>query len=123
MQIHELDTYIGTPSANDYLAIDDGTETMKVPATDLGVNVQMTQAEAEAGTETSPRVVAPSIFKTAVQAIVSAITNVFVSMTDPKYILDVTVNSSTGRATAGEDMDLYNALVDLGWVSDVIETE
>lgn len=123
MQIHELDTYMGTPSANDYLAIDDGTETMKVPATNLGVSVQMTQAEAEAGTETSARVVAPSIFKAAVQAIASAITNVFVSMTDPKYILDVTVNASTGYATAGDDMDLYNALVDLGWVSDVIETE
>ena len=116
MQIHELDTYMGTPSESDYLAIDDGTETLKVPATDLGVNVQMTQAEAEAGTETSPRVVAPSIFKAAVQAIASVIA-------DPKYILDVTISSSTGRATAGEDMDLYNALVDLGWVSDVIETE
>ena len=123
MQIHELNSFVGTPSATDYLAIDDGTETNKVPATALGVSTQMTQAEAVAGTETSARVVAPSIFKTAVQAIASAITNVFVSMTDPKYILDVTVNSSTGRATAGEDMDLYNALVDLGWVSDVIETE
>ena len=35
--------------------------------------------------------------------------------------LDVVINSSTGRATAGEDKDLYNALVDLGWVSEVIE--
>lgn len=61
MQIHELDTYMGMPSANDYLAIDDGTETMKVPATDLGVSVQMTQAEAEAGTETAPRVISPAV--------------------------------------------------------------
>lgn len=33
MQIHELDTYIGNLSSTDYLAIDDGTETTKLPAT------------------------------------------------------------------------------------------
>lgn len=35
MQIHELDTYIGNLSSTDYLAIDDGTETTKLPATSL----------------------------------------------------------------------------------------
>lgn len=30
MQIHELNTFTGTPSADDYLAIDDGTETSKI---------------------------------------------------------------------------------------------
>ncbi len=63
MQIHELNTFSGTPSATDYLAIDDGTETNKVPATNLGVTTQMTRAEAEAGTLTDPRVISPSVFK------------------------------------------------------------
>lgn len=127
MQIHELNTFSGTPSQTDYLAIDDGTETTKVPASSVGVNTQMTQAEAEAGTVTDPRVISPSTFKAAVTSIantlISALSSVYVSITDPKYVLDVTINSSTGYATAGDDMDLYNALVDLGWVSDVIETE
>ena len=124
MQIHELNTFSGTPSATDYLAIDDGSETNKVPATALGVSTQMTQAEAEAGTITAPRVISPSVFKAAVTSIantlISALSSVYVSITDPKYVLDVTIDSSTGRATAGDDMDLYNALVDLGWVSEVI---
>lgn len=131
MQIHELNTFVGAPSATDYLAIDDGSETNKVPATALGVSTQMTQAEAEAGTVTDPRVISPSVFKAAVTSLatniantlISALSSVYVSITDPKYVLDVTINASTGYATAGEDMDLYNALVDLGWVSDVIETE
>jgi hypothetical protein len=63
MQIHELNTFLGTPSGTDYLAIDDGSETRKVPATALGVSTQMTQAEAEAGTATDPRVISPSVFK------------------------------------------------------------
>ena len=127
MQIHELNTFSGNPSQTDYLAVDDGNETMKVPATKVGVSTQMTQAEAEAGTVTDSRVISPSIFKAAVTTIantlISALSSVYVSITDPKYVLDVTIDSSTGRATAGDDMDLYNALVDLGWVSDVIETE
>ena len=127
MQIHELNTFVGTPSATDFLAIDDGSETTKVPASKVGVNTQMTQAEAVAGAITDPRVISPSVFKAAVTSIantlISALASVYVSITDPKYVLDVTIDSSTGRATAGEDMDLYNALVDLGWVSDVIETE
>lgn len=61
MQIHELNTFVGTPSATDYLAIDDGTETNKVPATSLGVSTQMTQAEAEAGTVTDSRVITPKV--------------------------------------------------------------
>ena len=69
MQIHELNSFVGTPSATDYLAIDDGTETNKVPATALGVSTQMTQAEAEAGTVTDPRVVTPAVFKSSVDAL------------------------------------------------------
>lgn len=37
MQIHELDTYIGTPSETDFLAVDDGTETFKIPMTNVGI--------------------------------------------------------------------------------------
>lgn len=123
MQIHELNSYVGTPGSSDYLAVDDGSETTRVAADMLGVQTEMTQAEAEAGTSTGKRIITPAVFKSAVVAIVSAITNLFVSMTDPKIILDVVVDSTTGRATSGEDKDLYNALVDLGWTSDVIVTE
>ena len=35
MQIHELDDFIGTIGSDTVLAIDDGTETTKVPATAL----------------------------------------------------------------------------------------
>ena len=35
MQIHELNQYTGNPGANDYLAIDNGSETTKIPATGL----------------------------------------------------------------------------------------
>lgn len=73
MQIHELNTFSGTPSGMDYLAIDDGSETSKVPATALGVSTQMTQAEAEAGTVTDPRVITPAVFKSSVDAVASAV--------------------------------------------------
>lgn len=113
MQIHELNSFVGTPGAGDYLAIDDGSETTKVEASNLGVTTQMTQAEAEAGTVTASRVVTPSIFKSAVTAIASAITGVFVSMTNPKYTLDTS-------ATSGDDYNLTQALTSLGWLSDVV---
>lgn len=61
MQIHELDTYIGTPSETDFMAVDDGTETFKIPLPNVGVSTQMTIAEAEAGTETAPRVISPAV--------------------------------------------------------------
>lgn len=61
MQIHELDTYIGTPSETDFMAVDDGTETFKIPLPNVGVSTQMTLEEAEAGTETAPRVITPAV--------------------------------------------------------------
>lgn len=61
MQIHELDTYIGTPSETDFMAVDDGTETFKIPMPSVGVSTQMTLEEAEAGTETAPRVITPAV--------------------------------------------------------------
>lgn len=115
MQIHELNSFVGTPGAGDYLAIDDGSETTKVEASNLGVTTQMTQAEAEAGTVTASRVVTPSIFKSAVTAIASAITGVFVSMTNPKYTLDTS-------AASGDDYDLTQVLTSLGWLADVVSS-
>lgn len=61
MQIHELDTYTGTPSETDFMAVDDGTETFKIPLPNVGVSTQMTLAEAEEGTETAPRVITPAV--------------------------------------------------------------
>lgn len=69
MQIHELNPFSGTPGANDYLAIDNGTDTAKIPSTKLGVTTQMTQAEAEAGTVTDPRVITPKVLHDSVEAI------------------------------------------------------
>ena len=61
MQIHELNSFAGTPGASDYLAIDDGSETMKIGASNVGITTNMTQAEAEAGTSTAPRVITPKV--------------------------------------------------------------
>lgn len=86
MQIHELNTFVGTPSATDYLAIDDGSETNKVPATALGVSTQMTQAEAEAGAVTDPRVVTPAVFKASVESLAETVA-------ETREVLVVTVAS------------------------------
>ena len=73
MQIHELNTFVGTPGAGDYLAIDNGNETSKVEAANLGVTTNMTKAEATAGIVTASRVVQPSVFKESVEAIASVL--------------------------------------------------
>ena len=90
MQIHELNTFTGTPGQTDYLAIDSGQETCKIPAGDLGVSTQMTKAEAIAGTETASRVVQPSVFKEAV----AALTNVLVVTVSSFSSLPKTVTNS-----------------------------
>lgn len=61
MQIHELNNFVGTPSSSDYLAIDNSTTTTKIGATGLGIQDQMTVAEATTGTSTSPRVITPKV--------------------------------------------------------------
>lgn len=64
MQIHELNTFSGTPSASDYLIIDDGTDTSKIPATAVGTDTTYptaTQAQITAGTSTTPSVVTPKL--------------------------------------------------------------
>lgn len=59
MQIHELNTFSGTPSSNNYLAIDTGSETLKLPANTYATKVYSdatylteTQADALYMTET-----------------------------------------------------------------------
>lgn len=47
MQIHELNSFSGNPGATDYMVIDDGTETTKLPG-----NTWMREAEADAKYQT-----------------------------------------------------------------------
>ena len=64
MQIHELNTFSGTPSSSDYLIIDNGTDTAKVPATNVGTDTTYptaTQAQITAGTSTTASVVTPKL--------------------------------------------------------------
>ena len=46
MQIHELNTFSGTPGSGDYLAIDNGTETAKIVARTAIINVARTISDA-----------------------------------------------------------------------------
>ena len=39
MQIHELNSFSGAPGASDYLAIDDGSETTKIPMAEMAALV------------------------------------------------------------------------------------
>lgn len=61
MQIHELPTFTGTPSASDYLAIDSGTTTSKVAGVNMVNPNTLTVAEANTGTSTSSRIVTPKV--------------------------------------------------------------
>lgn len=61
MQIHELNNFTGTPTSSDYLAIDNSTTTTKIGATGLGVQDQLTVAEANTGTSTASRIVTPKV--------------------------------------------------------------
>lgn len=117
MQIHELNQFSGTPGSGDYLAIDNGTETMKVPANEVGTDTTypaMTQAQAEAGTDNTLRVIAPSVFKAAVLAIARTISDAWVDISTALVNLDTT-------SASGTDHDLYAAITALGWQNDVIE--
>ena len=94
MQIHELNTFVGTPGAGDYLAIDDGSETCKVEAQNLGVTTNMTKAEATAGTVTASRVVQPSVFKESVEEIAASSAKVLVLSVSSFSSLPKTVTNS-----------------------------
>lgn len=120
MQIHELNSFVGSPTSTDYLAIDDGEETKKISLKDAVERIisnnlpSMTQAEAEAGSVTADRVVTPSVFKAAILAVARTITDTWVDISAAK----VNLNTS---AASGTDHDLYVAITALGWQSDVIE--
>ena len=60
MQIHELDTFVGTLGADVFFAVDDGTETTKLPANNIQPT-PMTEQELTDGTETAPRVISPAV--------------------------------------------------------------
>lgn len=105
MQIHELDTFTGTPGSGDWLAMDNGTETTKVEANNLGVTTPMTVAEAEAGSIAAPRVISPktlhdyvdtnyskgmySVFKTSVSSLPTTITDARISENDLPFGLNL----------------------------------
>ena len=103
MQIHELQTFSGQAGSSDYLAIDNGPLTKKISADNLGVTTQMTQAEAEAGTVTDPRVVSPKVLH-----------DYGVGRKDG--LLELNTSAAAGTV----DGDLYAAIVALGWESEVI---
>lgn len=108
MQIHELNTFVGTPSATDYLAIDDGTETNKVPATALGVSTQMTQAEAEAGTVTAPRVVSPSVFKASVESLAETVAE---TVAEKREVVVVAITSFSSLPKTVNDSNITSGMV------------
>ena len=111
MQIHEFDTYIGTPSETDFMAVDDGTETFKIPLPNVGVSTQMTLEEAEAGTGTAPRVITPAVLNSFVESKVDVMPTLVIEVasfsslpqivTDERITADmVVVNSALGTPSA-----------------------
>ena len=111
MQIHELDTYIGTPSETDFMAVDDGTETFKIPLPNVGVSTEMTIAEAETGTGTAPRVITPAVLNSFVESKVDVMPTLVIevasfsslpqTVTDERITADmVVVNSTLGTPSA-----------------------
>lgn len=106
MQIHELDTYIGTPSDSDFLAVDDGTETFKVPMTSVGVSTEMTSAEAEAGTETAPRVISPSVLNSFVSGKVGVLPTLVVEVSSFSSLPQTVTN-----ANITSDMVVVNSVL------------
>lgn len=72
MQIHELQEYSGVPESGSFLAIDDGTNTRKIIPINLGIQTEMTQAEAESGTSTAKRILTPKVFHDSVLSIVNS---------------------------------------------------
>lgn len=111
MKIHELNTYDGTPDDSTYLALDDGSETSKVPATDI--YPAMTQSQITSGVNTVKRVLTAAVLKPAIIAVAKTITDKWVDITTPKVNLDTS-------ATSGDDHNLTQALTSLGWLSEVV---
>lgn len=106
MQIHELDTYIGTPSDSDFLAVDDGTETFKIPLPSVGVSTEMTLEEATTGAETAPRVIAPSVLNSYVSSEVGAVICLVVTISDFSALPQVAFNENIT-----DDMVVVNSVL------------
>ena len=102
MQIHKLTAFSGMPSDNDYLAIDNGSETTKVPATNLGITTEMTAAELRDGIVSAPRVVSPEVAALLkVLVIENTVSSLPATINDPKITSDmVVIKSELGTPTA-----------------------
>ena len=112
MQIHELNTYIGTLSEIDFMAVDDGTETFKIPLPNVvGVSTQMTLAEAVAGESTEPRVITPAVLnsfvaKESVLVVeVSTFTSLPQTVTNENITSDMVVVSSVLGTPSAQTSD------------------
>ena len=93
MQIHELNTYTGTPGEGDWLAIDNGEETNKVEANNLGVTTPMTEEEITSGTGTQKRVISPAVAATlkALVLDISSFSSLPKTVTNSKITSDMVV--------------------------------
>ena len=93
IQIHELGTFSGTPGEGDGLAIDNGEETSKVEANNLGVTTPMTEAEITTGTSTQKRVITPAVAATlkALVLSVSSFSSLPKTVTNSKITSDMVV--------------------------------
>ena len=111
MQIHELNTYIGTLSETDFMAVDDGTETFKIPLSNVGVSTEMTLAEAVAGESTEPRVITPAVLnsfvaKESVLVVeVSTFTSLPQTVTNENITSDMVVVSSVLGTPSAQTSD------------------
>lgn len=121
MQIHELNSFVGTPSSTDYLAIDDGDTTTKVPATSLGVSTAMTQAEAETGTETALRVISPSVLNAVVNSLAQAVATTIAQelLVEEFHLVDDALTISADTSTSAKAYTVtkagYYPLGVMGW--------
>lgn len=100
MQIHELNSFSGTPSSSTYLAIDNGTETSKIGADSVGVTTAMTTSEATTGTSTSKRVITPSVFKSAVTSLVNTLVAPMISAFTGRFVLHTGTVTTSSNGTA-----------------------
>lgn len=97
MLISELNTFVGEPGPEDFLATDNGQETTKIPAGDLGVKTNMTKAEAIAGTSQEQRVIQPAVFKEAVEELAKGTFS-------KVLVLDIAAFSSLPKTVTNENI-------------------
>ena len=113
IKIPQLNDFTGILDES-YLAIDDGVETYKILGNQVGVQAQLTQAEAEAGTVTEPRVVTPAVINSYVNDTVdTAVTAMAESL--KTLVLDIASFSSLPQtvtdANITSDMVVVNSVL------------